>query len=264
MCKHGWVQKKREVRLQVRELLSFFGVASFTQLRSISNLAPAWRKSQHKQPCPLALCAWLRNGVLEAGQVQTAKFDARALRSKISELRSLTTCADFHDRLVNVCSTHGVAVVFVPHLPKSYVNGAAYWLNEKAVIQLSLRYKWADIVWFNFFHELAHILLHTANKDKAFLDDTFDDGGAFAADDPSKEAEANAFAADCLILPDQYSQLLNRQYSRPQVIRAFAEEIGVHPGVVVGRLHHDKRIHPSLLNDLREQMAWQAAEDKDC
>lgn len=261
MCKHGWVNKVSGIRLQVRELLAFFGVTSFSQLKSITNLSPAWRKSQKKQPCPYALCAWLRKGVLEAGRIKTAKFDGRKLRAQIDDLRALTSLDSFHDELVEVCAKCGVAVVFVPHLPKSYVNGAAYWLNEKPVIQLSLRYRWSDIVWFNFFHELGHILLHAGRQEKAFLDDKFGNDGSFTTDDPSIEAEANSFAADSLIPPEEYSRLLTKSFSRPQVIRTFAQQLDVHPGVVVGRLHHDGKIHPSLLNDLRTQLQWETEED---
>lgn len=263
MCKLGWVEKKDTVRLQVRELLAFFGVASFSQLKSITNLAPAWRKSQKKQPCPYALCAWLRKGVLEASQLTLAKFNGRALQKHIDDLRLMTTFDEFQAPLVEICAKHGIAVVFVPHLPKSYVNGAAYWLGDKAVIQLSLRYKWADIIWFNFFHELAHILFHSSKKGKAFLDDTFESNGAFSADDPSHEEEANNFAADGLIPPDRYEELLLKIYQRPHVIKSFAQDIGVHAGVVVGRLHHDKKIHPSLLNDLRIQIEWASGMEKD-
>jgi len=54
-----------------------------------------------------------------------------------------------------------VAVAFVPELPKSRASGATRWLSaSKALVQLSLRYKTNDHLWFTFFHEAAHILLH--------------------------------------------------------------------------------------------------------
>lgn len=41
--------------------------------------------------------------------------------------------------LTRVAAEFGIAVVFVPHLPKTYVGGAAYWHSGTPVIQLSFR-----------------------------------------------------------------------------------------------------------------------------
>ena len=50
-------------------------------------------------------------------------------------------------------------LVFVPHLSKTYANGAARWLSpDKALVQLSIRNRHEDIFWFTLLHECAHIL----------------------------------------------------------------------------------------------------------
>src|SRR5690606_27160363 len=67
----------------------------------------------------------------------------------------------FHHTVTELCASAGVAVVFVPELPRTRVSGATRWLtSDKALIQLSLRYKSDDHLWFTFFHEAGHILLH--------------------------------------------------------------------------------------------------------
>ena len=119
-----------------------------------------------------------------------------------------------------MCASHGVAVVFVPHLPKSYVNGAAYWLGGKAVIQLSLRFRMNDIFWFSFFHELAHILLH--GKKQTFLDD-------FAASEDEREREANAFAAKTLIRDEDYVRLVKSPCRQAQKSRSSLRRSGSPP-----------------------------------
>ena len=61
--------------------------------------------------------------------------------------------------MTEICSVAGVSVVFIPDLPRSGASGAARWLSpSKALIQLSLRYKRDDQLWFSFYHEAAHIL----------------------------------------------------------------------------------------------------------
>ena len=51
----------------------------------------------------------------------------------------------------------------------THVSGAASWIApDKAMIQLSCRYKSDDQFWFTFFHECGHILLH--GKKEGFLE----------------------------------------------------------------------------------------------
>jgi addiction module HigA family antidote len=256
MCRFGWIQKRENVRLQVRELLGFFGITSFTQLSEIQSLAPAWRKGGGGKACAYALSAWLRKGVLEASKVSVKKFDPKGLKASIATIRGFTLLPDFHDSVVGHFASHGVALVYVPHLPKSYVNGAAYWQNEKPIVQLSLRYSYSDIVWFNLFHELGHVLLHSNRKNKAFIDDTIAGSDSFKSDDPKREEEANKFAQESLIPPSLYAKLIGSEFERPAVLRELASEIGVHPGVLVGRLHHEDLLHPSRLNDLRDKLEF--------
>ncbi len=61
------------------------------------------------------------------------------------------------------------SIVPLQSLPVQLGSGAAYWLGDKAVIQLSIRFRTNDHLCFSFFHELGHILLH--GKKETFLDD---------------------------------------------------------------------------------------------
>ena len=231
MIQHGWVEKASSKAEQVRRVLSYFGIAAFSQLNKSAVQAPAFRKSLTKQACPYALAAWLRRGEIEATEIETGIYNAHRLKSDLKQIRSFTLLPidQAVSRLKSVCASHGVAVVFVPHLPKSYVSGAAYWLGDKPVIQLSLRFRTDDHLWFSFFHELGHIFLH--GKKETFLDD-------FKNDENEKEREANEFASKSLIPDAQYRRLTSLDYRRQEVIEGFAAEIGISPGIVVGRLQH--------------------------
>lgn len=89
----------------------------------------------------------------------------------------------------SICAQAGVAVVFVDELPHLRTSGATRWLSSnKALIQLSLLYKTDDHLWFTFFHEAGHILLH--GKKDVFLEE------GTGTDD--KEADADSFAASTL------------------------------------------------------------------
>jgi HTH-type transcriptional regulator/antitoxin HigA len=126
-------------------------------------------------------------------------------------------------------------------------SGATRWLTpDKALIQLSLRYKTNDHLWFTFFHEAHHILLH--GKRQVFLD-----GDDVAGD---QEAEANAFAAGLLIPRDSAARLRTLDPT-PAAVEAFAAEVGVAPGLVVGRLQHEGLVpFASRLNSIKLRYEW--------
>jgi HTH-type transcriptional regulator/antitoxin HigA len=124
----------------------------------------------------------------------------------------------------------GVAIVVLKELPGCRVNGAARWVSpDKAMVVLSLRHRRNDIFWFTLFHEFCHLLRHS--KKQTFIDAK---GSDIATE---LEDEADAFAARVLIPPAAASALAG--LTTIAEVRAFSKEIGVAPGVVVGRTQHD-------------------------
>ena len=54
-----------------------------------------------------------------------------------------------------------IALEYVPHLPRTHLDGAALKSHEgRPVIGLTLRYDRIDNFWFTLLHELAHVGLH--------------------------------------------------------------------------------------------------------
>jgi hypothetical protein len=151
--------------------------------------------------------------------------------------------------LPRLCARVGVAVTIVADLPRTRVCGATRWLGSgKALIQLSLRYKTDDQFWFTFFHEAGHILLH--GKRAVFLDEES------YIDDP-REDEASRFAANLLIPPANLRHLLEQRehgsFSAEMIVK-FADEIGIAPGIVVGRLQHDALLPKAHMNKLKQRI----------
>jgi Zn-dependent peptidase ImmA (M78 family) len=138
-------------------------------------------------------------------------------------------------------------VFFIPALPKMGIYGATRWLGENPVIQLSLYHKSNDHLWFTFFHEAGHILKH--GRKELFLE-----GGDL--DPEKKEEEANLFAQRILIPQLQYTQFLQLGVPTLVQIKAFAQKIGIAPGVVVGRLQRDGVISWSTGNNLKVFYRW--------
>ncbi|MCX7144318.1 MAG: ImmA/IrrE family metallo-endopeptidase, partial [Proteobacteria bacterium] len=184
--------------------------------------------------------------------IQCAPYDRSKFRQALDEIRALTIGSPevFVPRMQELSAKAGVAVVFVRALPKTGVSGATRWLStQKALIQLSLRYKTDDHLWFTFFHEAGHILLH--GKKEFFLEGT---NGL----DESKESEANEFAQFELIPRKAFSGFLERKaYSKSAIVK-FSQELGIAPGIVVGQLQHRGLLARSLCNDLKQTFRWAA------
>jgi HTH-type transcriptional regulator/antitoxin HigA len=256
MIKLRWIQQYRNKVEQLREVLNFFAVASPEQWEGIwCSTHVHFRKSQAFQSEPGAIAAWLRQGEIKAAEIPCATYDANKFKEALLQVRTFTMQPPeiFQPELVRLCAETGVAVVFIQELPKTRASGATRWLRpHKALIQLSIRYKTDDHLWFAFFHESAHILLHGKR-------DVFLEGKSVAAvEDLMKEEEANKFAADILIPPMELKRFLVSGQQRSKVgIEQFAAEIGVAPGIVVGRLQHDGILPPSHCNELKRRFEWE-------
>jgi addiction module HigA family antidote len=252
MSAFGWIKPTDDRVETVSECLKFFGVASVEAWReTYERPLAAFRASTKVKRDRGAVAAWLRRGELDGTAVECAAFDAARFESLLPSIRALTLEADpasFVPRLTEMCREAGVAVVFARAPRGCPASGAARWLNSaKPLIQLSVRYRTNDQLWFTFFHEAAHILRH--RKTLVFVDEV----GSRPGDD--LEAEADAFARDVLVPPDFAQALRSLEGTRAAVVR-FAARVAVAPGIVVGRMQNEGLLPWSHLNDLKAKYVW--------
>lgn len=236
--------------------LRFFGVASPDDWRAhYGAMQVAYRRSRAEQSDIGAISSWLRLGEQQVEKFDGPKYDRNSFERSLTIIRELTLQPPqkFEPKLTELLFDAGVALVLVPAIPRAYVSGVARWLSpSRPIIQLSLYGKTNDKFWFTFFHEAAHILLHANTKEEkksVFLDDP----NTELNDDP-QEYEANEWASNWLI-PSEYKSTLATLRSKAAV-EAFAKRIGIHPGIVVGRLQHDRWIDPSWMNDLKQSFRF--------
>jgi Zn-dependent peptidase ImmA (M78 family) len=196
-----------------------------------------------------ALLAWLRKGELEARAIACKPFKSAGFREALARIRELTLqpLDAAIPATVRLCAESGVALVFVQELPKTRTWGATRWLTpEKALIQLSARGKTDDQIWFTFFHEAGHILLHPKKDIFIELDDTVD----------TREDEADRFAADQLIPPNVWMLLRRMQPRSAADVQLFARQYGIAPGILVGRMQRENLIPWSHLNKLKTRLEF--------
>ena len=240
---------------QVRELLKFFGVGSVKacEERLEELLEVDFRTSTSFKNDKLSLAAWLRIGELRAAQIETAAYDRDAFLRALKEIRQLTLIPinEALPQLISKCAAAGVAFVLEPPLPKIRASGVSRWLSpRKALIQQSLRHKSDDHFWFTFFHECAHILLHS--RKEIFIDMPKGLGSA----DPKQEAEANVWAGDFLVPSAAMRAFVLTFSGGEDEVRRFAERQGIAPGIVVGQLQHNRVIGFAALNNLKVYYQW--------
>jgi addiction module HigA family antidote len=245
----GYIPKTRDKREMLAGLLRFFGVASFSALRQRQDAMLEYRITSKAKVSEGALWAWLRAGDIEAGHVETLPYNERRFAEVLREIRNLTIEeADiFVPGMRELCASAGVAFVIVKEFRKSAANGVARWVSpDKALIQLSTRRRSTDIFWFSFYHEAKHVL--DRQKRRAFVDGI--------NDEPEAEDAADRFAADMLIPASEWAAFARAEAKSPQAVTAFAQRVGVEPGIVVGRLQHEGLIPYENLNRLRRRFVW--------
>jgi addiction module HigA family antidote len=253
LVKLGWIPSGLRGPDMVRGLRAFFGVGSLDYLPDVwGSVQAAYRKAEAFHSHEWALLAWLAQGEREAERVSCRAHDPAALRTALPSIKALSRLPGtaFVQPLIEQCAALGVAVILLPPPDGARVCGATRWLSKgKVLVQLSLRYKTDDQLWFTLFHELGHVLLH--GKREQFID--FEK----ARDLSEQEREANDFASRNLVVPEALARFIEATDFRVATVKAFAEQQGVAPGIVVGQLQHRRALpfnHP--LSRLKTSFRW--------
>lgn len=248
MVNFGWIEPSNRPEEQADYLLDFLGIPSWQGFSTSPIYTTHFRKSPAHTASDYAMVAWLTRGRQEAVEVKVGPFDLGALRGQIAFLRTLTrgNPAGFAPLIRSSCGECGVAVVFVPAPRRCTASGAAYKVGDRHVVQLSVRHKRNDHFWFSLFHELGHVLLHSGDT---FVDD-------FEYDADPREEQANRFSSDFLLPPEIYNAWRTRTVLTRDAIRAFADQIGITPGIIVGRLQRDRLLGYEMFPDLFQRISF--------
>jgi len=237
-----------------RSILNFFGVSSVeawekewaTGPRALFRQATAFPISRE------AVAVWLRAGERQTHAVKTGRFSRDRFLEALTTVRRLTVEPPqvFEPQMKLALATAGVCVVLLAELPGTRVSGATRWLSsDRALIQLSLRYKTDDHFWFTFFHEAGHLILH--GRDEVFLE------GVPNLSRGKSEEQANEWASEFLVPMNSWQVLLAGNYKSSAWIKRCAAEWRVAPGILVGRLQHERRVDwNSSLNRLKVHFRW--------
>lgn len=237
MQRRGWIPQNLDAppEVQVRDFLSCSGA-------DVSGV-PLFRRRLRglgiddvEDRATYSTVAWIARVLQRTMDRELPTFSLAALTEEfVRSLVHLSILDDGPLRAISALEAVGVHVVVEPQLPGTLIDGAAL-LNKKGspVIGLTLRYDRVDYFWFTLLHELAHVWKHLNSTSESFVD-------RIDADDSKErtEKEANRIARDCLISRHDWSRSAARLSPSPSTIVNFAQEIGIHPAIVAGRVRYE-------------------------
>jgi HTH-type transcriptional regulator / antitoxin HigA len=237
LVKRGWIPVTDSLEELEKQVCDFFGIESIDESPKV---AINFRCAQERSPEEIAQLAWAKRVERVVSQQTVGQFDRERLEAAIP---SILACAEHLEdmrKVPELLRSLGVYFAIVPHLSKTYLDGAAFYLDGHPVVTLTLRYDRIDSFWFTLMHELGHIV---AGHQGSYLDDL----GNLALTD--EEKEANQLAADWLIDPlalQDFVVKTQSQFSR-KTIEDFAQGKKRLPGIVLGHLHNEKLVpHKNL------------------
>ena len=229
MVKFGWIPDAVESNEKVVNLRKFFEVVELSLIGKEQITRIACRRLAITEKSDLALMAWAQEARIKARNIQTASINIKGLTSVLNDIRNMTVLSpkEFCPKIKKYLADCGIALVFLPHLEGSFLQG------------VTARGKDADKFWFSLFHELAHIVLgHVGQTNGTSEDD---------------EKEADRWSGDTLIDSKDFEDFRrNGDYSESQVLQ-FAKAQGIAPGIIVGRMQLEGMIKYSMLNNLKEK-----------
>ena len=241
MVKFGWVPDTGESNEKVVNLRKYFEVVELSLLGNEQITRIACRRLAITKKSDLALMAWAQEAKIRARDIQTDTINIKGLTLAVSDIRKMTVLKpkEFCPKIKKYLADCGIALVFLPHLKGSFLQGVSFMDGNKIVVGLTARGKDADKFWFSLFHELAHIVLgHVGQPNGTSEDD---------------EREADKWSGDILIASKDFEDFRrNRDYSERSVLK-FAKNQGIAPGIIIGRMQLEGMIKYSMLNNLKEK-----------
>ena len=239
MAKRGWIPQLSDLADRAKkEILALMEKAGGPETAAI----PLYRKNGHRRlnakADPYALRAWCWRvlGVANENPPEADYQSGTVTPEFMQEIAHLSVSEDGPRRAQERLAEHGIALVVERHLPRTHLDGAALRLQDgRPVIGLTLRYDRIDNFWFSLMHELAHVGLHMDNgEDEPFIDDL-----SLNVTDPL-ENQADRHAQDALIPPEIWESNPVRERATVLAVYDLAQEVGVHPAVIAGRVRHER------------------------
>ena len=245
MAKRGWISTVSDLTKHAEELIGDLiertggpAVAPTALYRKNDHLRVNAKTDEH------SLKAWCWHVLATANENRPKNvYRPRTVTLNfLKQVARLSPHANGPRRAQKFLAKHGIPLVIVRHLNKTYLDGATLRLGDRRpVIGLTLRYDRIDNFWFCLLHELAHVGRHlNHNQGDTFVDDLTLRKMEGTRVDP-REAQADEWAEEALIPRAVWEASTIRRRPKPQAVMNLAHELQIHPAIVAGRIRYERQ-----------------------
>lgn len=234
LVKRGWIERGASVTEMLNRFLAPAG--SPILLRNTLMLGATTRTNRTN------IWIWLAHvrEIADSRAYLQGKYNKDALNLDVIKYVARLSWMDKGPRLAkDFLEERGIAIVIEPHLPKTFLDGAAMIGRSGApVIGLTLRENRLDNFWLTLIHELIHAWKHLdPEKHRAIANENIEK----AINTEAIELEANDLAREALIPPAIWRRSSARLQPSRQSIEALARELQIHPAIVAGRIRYERK-----------------------
>lgn len=239
MMSKGWLKRTQLVAALKQQVLDFWGwdTLDFSIIDQQYLPCLTRRSSAYNQYNASYAITWYRKAQQVGENMARQPYNRKQLEQLYDQLYLYTTLDNGINRFLEKLTAAGVIFFVLPHLQKTYLDGAAFLSGNNPVVVYTGRYRRLDHFWFTIAHEIAHILLHLG-KDTPFVLDNLR-----SEESNDMEEEANALAAEKLRHPqvmDELSPYVG--YLSVRRVEECAAKYEIHPAIIIGKLAHEKKI----------------------
>ncbi len=232
LIKLQWIKTTDSLDELEQEICKFLGINDPSK---DPLLAVNFRHNHQLSPKYTSLVAWKKRVEFLVKKHKVSDFNLEQFKLAIPSILACAEDEDMITKIPNLLEKLGIYFIIVPHLNKTYLDGATFYVNNNPVIALTLRYNRIDSFWFTLMHEIGHIF---SGHQGIYLDDLT------SLEDNKEEIEANTLAKNWLINSDAFIKFIeqNKPKFSGKIITNFAKNQQRHPGIILGRLQYEKLV----------------------
>jgi HTH-type transcriptional regulator/antitoxin HigA len=244
MAKRGWIPTFADIKHEAEECIrSFLNQAGGVQAVNAVFFRKGKSPRQNEKTDKYALLAWCtRVIILAKNNPPKAKYVHNSLTPAV--LRDIAKLSYLDNGPIlarDYLSKLGIALLAVPHLPKTYLDGAVFFLEEGTpIIALTLRHDRIDNYWFCLLHELGHIYKNHAGANEIIIDDLDLRGRRAEREDP-REAEADRIAEEASLPIGTFHESFLANPPSSAEIESLARRLRIHPAIIAGRVRFEQK-----------------------
>lgn len=243
MAERGWIQDVPKLPTQaeelIRDLIEQAGGAEVANA-ALYRKNDQVRRNAKTNPHALQVWCWRILATANKNPPKVSYESGTVTLDFLKQVARLSRLEEGPRRAKEFLDEHGIPLVIVPHLPRTYLDGAALRLGDgRPVIGLTLRYDRIDNFWFCLLHELAHVGRHMDhNEGEAFVD--FNLRKVEGGRENPREAQADEWAEEALIPRSVWETSAVRDHPTVMAVTNLATRLQIHPAIVAGRVRYER------------------------